>query len=479
MLTGKTPVGRLPQPDLLACCTNICQTVLYWYKALAEHFERAARPRRHPVRLRRGEAAPRPVRPRAARGARRRRRDGQRQTRRPRRARRGDAPARRRASRLWGECLATARSRPAPWTGFDGFFHIAPIVALRGSEECNAYYRLLLDELNDRVRQRDRRDQRREAPAALGQPADLVRRAGAVARSWPSAGFNFACTSYTNAWAEAGVQVEASDPYGSMAHAYTHIILNQDLTNRLGILRRLAARLLLRRRDPSQRPLLQAVLDRPGRPEGAARHGARNPRPPPRGRSQRPARLVGSAGREPADRVHGELRVTAARSASTSAARRARPSRSTATGAILARRVEPAHPRIDIQAARLLDDAALRGSERSCPSARPATAASASGPPAPSPRSPATPAAPSLSSAAPGSSSTWAGRTRKVIRLGAGGEVLDFAMNDKCAAGTGRFLEVILGRLHVPFAEVADHGCRARRGRSPSPAPARSSPRAR
>ncbi len=31
----------------------------------------------------------------------------------------------------------------------------------------------------------------------------------------------------------------------------------------------------------------------------------------------------------------------------------------------------------------------------------------------------------------------------------------DFAMNDKCAAGTGRFLEVILSRLEVPLAEAA------------------------
>ncbi|GMV38402.1 MAG: hypothetical protein AMXMBFR64_01180 [Myxococcales bacterium] len=47
------------------------------------------------------------------------------------------------------------------------------------------------------------------------------------------------------------------------------------------------------------------------------------------------------------------------------------------------------------------------------------------------------------------------GQDTKVIRIGDGGEVLDFAMNDKCAAGTGRFLEVILGRLLVPYAEVA------------------------
>lgn len=47
------------------------------------------------------------------------------------------------------------------------------------------------------------------------------------------------------------------------------------------------------------------------------------------------------------------------------------------------------------------------------------------------------------------------GQDTKVIRMGAGGEVADFAMNDKCAAGTGRFLEVILPRLEVPWDELA------------------------
>ena len=55
------------------------------------------------------------------------------------------------------------------------------------------------------------------------------------------------------------------------------------------------------------------------------------------------------------------------------------------------------------------------------------------------------------------------GQDTKVIRLGAAGEVLDFAMNDKCAAGTGRFLEVILGRLRVSFADVAGLVARAAR----------------
>lgn len=48
------------------------------------------------------------------------------------------------------------------------------------------------------------------------------------------------------------------------------------------------------------------------------------------------------------------------------------------------------------------------------------------------------------------------GQDTKVIRLGPGGEVADFAMNDKCAAGTGRFLEVILPRLDVSWDELAE-----------------------
>lgn len=41
------------------------------------------------------------------------------------------------------------------------------------------------------------------------------------------------------------------------------------------------------------------------------------------------------------------------------------------------------------------------------------------------------------------------GQDTKVIQLGRSGEVLAFAMNDKCAAGTGRFIEMILGRLKL------------------------------
>jgi predicted CoA-substrate-specific enzyme activase len=46
------------------------------------------------------------------------------------------------------------------------------------------------------------------------------------------------------------------------------------------------------------------------------------------------------------------------------------------------------------------------------------------------------------------------GQDTKGIRVGANGEVGDFMMNDKCAAGTGRFMEIVAEVLHVPLPEI-------------------------
>ncbi|MDH3944820.1 MAG: acyl-CoA dehydratase activase [Anaerolineae bacterium] len=46
------------------------------------------------------------------------------------------------------------------------------------------------------------------------------------------------------------------------------------------------------------------------------------------------------------------------------------------------------------------------------------------------------------------------GQDSKVISISPQGKVIDFAMNDKCAAGTGRFLENTAARLGVPLEEM-------------------------
>ncbi len=48
------------------------------------------------------------------------------------------------------------------------------------------------------------------------------------------------------------------------------------------------------------------------------------------------------------------------------------------------------------------------------------------------------------------------GQDSKVIAIGPRGEVVDFVMNDKCAAGTGRFLENTSRRLGVPLEQMGE-----------------------
>lgn len=46
------------------------------------------------------------------------------------------------------------------------------------------------------------------------------------------------------------------------------------------------------------------------------------------------------------------------------------------------------------------------------------------------------------------------GQDSKGIKLNGEGKVINFVMNDKCAAGTGRFLEVIADTLGIPLTEM-------------------------
>jgi predicted CoA-substrate-specific enzyme activase len=134
-----------------------------------------------------------------------------------------------------------------------------------------------------------------------------------------------------------------------------------------------------------------------------------------------------------------------------------------ADGRIVARRVEPASPRVDEQSRRMV--AALRGDAGG---GEPGVAATGYG----RKRVAAGRVVTEITCHArgafaltgrPGLLVDMGGQDTKAIRVGKGGEVLDFAMNDKCAAGTGRFLEVILGRLQISLDEVAAHAARAPR----------------
>jgi predicted CoA-substrate-specific enzyme activase len=55
------------------------------------------------------------------------------------------------------------------------------------------------------------------------------------------------------------------------------------------------------------------------------------------------------------------------------------------------------------------------------------------------------------------------GQDTKAIRVKPNGEIADFCMNDKCAAGTGRFLGAAAAALDIPIGELGPMALRAER----------------
>src|SRR5512140_1212373 len=53
------------------------------------------------------------------------------------------------------------------------------------------------------------------------------------------------------------------------------------------------------------------------------------------------------------------------------------------------------------------------------------------------------------------------GQDTKAIRVNPHGEIVDFCMNDKCAAGTGRFLGAAAAALNIPLSELGGTALRA------------------
>jgi len=237
VLSGKTPVGRLPRPDLLLCCNNICQTVLYWYQVLAHHFRvplvlidtpflyAEARPYMLAHVRRQIDAAVEAAERVAGRSL---------------------APARlegvmrlsHEAIGLWLKIMQTGRHRPAPILAFDEFIHMAPIVEMRGDESTVAYYRALLAELEERAR-RGVGALQVEKKRLLWDNLPIWYRLRPLAEALASRGVALVASTYTNAWGELVELIDPARPLDSMARAYLHPILNRGTGHKLATMARM------------------------------------------------------------------------------------------------------------------------------------------------------------------------------------------------------------------------------------------------
>lgn len=237
-LSGKTPVGRLPKPEVLFACTNICQTVLFWYRVLAEYFgaplvlidtpfvytEEAAEHAVRYVRRQLEEAVP--VLERIA---------GKRLD---ERKLRQVGLLSKRASELWLEILQRGRHRPAPVSVFDQFIQMAPIVEMRGDAVTVDFYAALLKEVDERIAA-GVGAVRNERKRVLWDNLPIWYRLRYLAEFLARHGVAVVASTYTNAWGELAPLIDPDDLWESMARTYIYPILNRGTGHKLKTMRQM------------------------------------------------------------------------------------------------------------------------------------------------------------------------------------------------------------------------------------------------
>jgi bcr-type benzoyl-CoA reductase subunit B len=235
--SGKTPVGRLPKPNLLFASNNICQTVVYWFKVLAYHWKiplvlfdtpynfEEIKDIDMTYMVRQFEEMI-PVLERIS-GT-------------PFREEKFRKVIRtaKETSVAWGEVLATMKAHPAPMTIFDAFAHLAPVVSLRGLPVALEYYRLLLSELRERA-EKGIGAVTSERKRLMWDNIAMWFKVRDFSNLFAEHGMNFVTATYTNAWAETTPYMDERDPFGSMARTYSLVILNNNLNHRLHLMERL------------------------------------------------------------------------------------------------------------------------------------------------------------------------------------------------------------------------------------------------
>lgn len=230
-LSGKTPVGRLPRPDLLVCCTNICQTVLHWYRVLADHFNVPlaiidtpfvyAEASAHSIvyvqrQIERAMEMAQRVAGRSLDLAQLER----------------TARLSKQACELWMQVLERGKIQPSPITAFDEFIHMAPVVEMRGEEFTVDYYRSLLDALDHRIAN-GVGAVRRERKRLLWDNLPIWPRVRWLGERLAARGVALVASTYTNAWGELAGLIDAERPIESAARVYLHPILNRGTGHKL------------------------------------------------------------------------------------------------------------------------------------------------------------------------------------------------------------------------------------------------------
>jgi len=128
----------------------------------------------------------------------------------------------RECSILWEKVLNTARNVPSPFTFFDGTIQMGPAVVLRGTHQANDYYKLLLEELEERIANNIAAvNDERHRIYWDGMP--IWGRLRDHSELFSDLRATVLASTYCNSWIFSAFDPE--DPFNSMARAYTELFI--------------------------------------------------------------------------------------------------------------------------------------------------------------------------------------------------------------------------------------------------------------
>jgi benzoyl-CoA reductase/2-hydroxyglutaryl-CoA dehydratase subunit BcrC/BadD/HgdB len=237
VLSGKTPVGKLPKPDLLLACTNICQTVLSWYRVLAKHFnvplilidtpfvyKEAPQHALDFVQKQLEDSIPvaekvsgKTLKYKKLQEVLKLSKD---------------------ATELWLEIMGRGKYHPSPVSVFDQFIHMAPIVEMRGERVTVDFYARMLKELDERIN-KGIGAVKNERKRLLWDNLPIWYRLRYLAEYLGERGISVVASTYTNAWGELAPLIDVNRPLESMAKTYIYPILNRGTQYKLETMRRM------------------------------------------------------------------------------------------------------------------------------------------------------------------------------------------------------------------------------------------------
>lgn len=128
----------------------------------------------------------------------------------------------RECSELWKKVLDTAAAVPSPFTFFDGTIHMGPAVVLRGTQQAVDYYKLLLQELQQRIEDGVAAVEK-EKFRIYWEGMPIWGRLRAHSELFASLQACVLASTYCNSWIF--TDFDARDPFKSMAKAYTELFI--------------------------------------------------------------------------------------------------------------------------------------------------------------------------------------------------------------------------------------------------------------